>query len=39
LLVLEATGANTLVERIEIGAQVYLSGNFSGIEKSAWQTI
>ena len=39
LRVLGATGANTLAERIEIGAQVYLSGNFLGIEKSAWQTI
>jgi isocitrate dehydrogenase len=39
LRVLEAAGANILAERIEIGAQVYLSGNSSGIEKSAWQTI
>ena len=35
LRVLEAAGANILAERIEIGAQVYLSGNSSGIDKSA----
>jgi isocitrate dehydrogenase len=39
LRILEAAGANILAEKIEIGEQVYLSGNSSGIEKSAWNTI
>ena len=39
LRVLDAAGANIKPEKIEIGEQVYLSGNSSGIEKSAWETI
>ena len=39
LRILEAAGANIKPEKIEVGEQVYLSGNSSGIEKSAWKTI
>ena len=39
LKVLEAAGANIQVEKIEIGEQVYLSGNSAGIEKSTWDII
>lgn len=39
LKILNAAGANINPERIEIGEQVYLSGNSAGIEKSAWKTI
>ena len=39
LRILKAAGANIQPEKIEIGEQVYLSGNSSGIEKSAWETI
>ncbi|WP_439132564.1 NADP-dependent isocitrate dehydrogenase [Polaribacter sp.] len=39
LRILEAAGANIQPEKIEIGEQVYLSGNSAGIEKSAWETI
>jgi isocitrate dehydrogenase len=39
LRILEAAGANIKPEKIEIGEQVYLSGNSSGIEPNAWQTI
>ena len=39
LRILDAAGANIKPEKIEIGEQVYLSGNSSGIEKSAWKTI
>ncbi|WP_299665051.1 NADP-dependent isocitrate dehydrogenase [uncultured Polaribacter sp.] len=39
LKILNAAGANIVPEKIEIGEQVYLSGNSSGIEKSAWETI
>ena len=39
LRILDAAGANIQPEKIEIGEQVYLSGNSAGIEKSAWETI
>lgn len=39
LRVLKAAGANIETEKIEIGEKVYVSGNSSGIEKSAWETI
>ena len=39
LAILEAAGANIKTEKIEIGKRVYLTGNSSGIEKSAWKTI
>ncbi|RCS28111.1 NADP-dependent isocitrate dehydrogenase [Polaribacter sp. WD7] len=39
LKILDAAGANIQADKIEIGEQVYLSGNSSGIEKSAWETI
>lgn len=39
LQILEASGANILPEPIEIGEKVYLSGNSSGIQKKAWETI
>ena len=39
LKILDAAGANIQADKIEIGEQVYLSGNSSGIEKSAWDTI
>ena len=39
LKVLEAAGANIETEAMSIGEQVYLAGNSSGIEKSAWDAI
>jgi isocitrate dehydrogenase len=39
LKILDAAGANIQVEKIEIGEQVYLSGNSAGIEKSTWEII
>ncbi|GMN09202.1 NADP-dependent isocitrate dehydrogenase [Croceitalea sp. MTPC9] len=39
LKVIKAAGANIETEPIEIGEQVYLSGNSSGITESAWGTI
>jgi len=39
LRVLKAAGANIEPEYIEIGEQVYLSGNTSGIQKEAWESI
>ena len=39
LKILDAAGANIKADPIEIGKKVYLSGNYAGIEKSAWQTI
>jgi isocitrate dehydrogenase len=39
LEILFAAGANISVEEIEIGEQVYLSGNTSGISKESWKTI
>ncbi len=39
LRILKASGANIETETIEIGEQVYLSGNTSGIQPSAWDAI
>ena len=39
LRILEAAGANIQPEFIELGEKVYLSGNTSGIESNAWDTI
>jgi isocitrate dehydrogenase len=39
LEILKSAGAKIEVDVIEIGEQVYLSGNMSGIEKEAWNTI
>jgi len=39
LKILEAAGANIDPDFIELGEQVYLSGNTSGIQKEAWETI
>lgn len=39
LKILEAAGANIEPEFIEIGENVYLSGNTSGIQEEAWKTI
>lgn len=39
LRILEAAGANIQPEKIKIGEEVYVSGNSSGIENSAWKII
>ncbi|MBD3626628.1 NADP-dependent isocitrate dehydrogenase [Cyclobacterium sp.] len=39
LQVLQASGAKIQWDPIEIGEQVYLSGNSSGISKNAWESI
>ncbi|SOE22682.1 isocitrate dehydrogenase [Spirosomataceae bacterium TFI 002] len=39
LKILSASGANFEAEHIELGERVYLSGNTSGIEPDAWDTI
>ncbi|GGD15093.1 NADP-dependent isocitrate dehydrogenase [Hyunsoonleella pacifica] len=39
LKILEAAGANIEPNFIELGEQVYLSGNTSGIKTEAWETI
>lgn len=39
LHILEAAGANLEIETIEIGEKVYLAGNSSGIEPSAWDSL
>lgn len=39
LKILKAANARVLFEEIEIGEQVYLSGNTSGIGKEAWASI
>ncbi|TMM31938.1 NADP-dependent isocitrate dehydrogenase [Polaribacter aestuariivivens] len=39
LRILHAAGANIKPEKIDLGEKVYLSGNSSGIEKSAWEII
>ncbi|WP_202213386.1 NADP-dependent isocitrate dehydrogenase [Methylacidimicrobium sp. AP8] len=39
LAVLEAAGAELEVETIEIGREVYLRGNASGIEPEAWESL
>ncbi len=39
LAIVNAAGARVVWEEIEIGEQVYLSGNTSGITKGAWDSI
>lgn len=39
LRILEAAGAQLEIDHIEVGEQVYLSGNTSGISKDAWDSI
>jgi isocitrate dehydrogenase len=39
LRILEAAGAPLEIETIEIGEKVYLRGNTSGIEPSAWESL
>src|SRR6516162_10459058 len=39
LRILEAAGAPLQIETIEVGEKVYLSGNTSGIEPSAWESL
>src|SRR6478609_2920439 len=39
LRILEAAGAPLDIERIDIGEKVYLAGNSSGIEPSAWDSL
>jgi isocitrate dehydrogenase len=39
LNILKAAGAKLLIDEIQVGEQVYLSGNTSGIEKDAWEKI
>src|SRR5256884_145501 len=39
LHILKEAGAKLDIEKIEIGEKVYLSGNTSGIDASAWQSL
>lgn len=39
LHILKETGANLDIETIDIGEKVYLAGNSSGIEPSAWDSL
>src|SRR6266852_2092655 len=39
LRILEAAGAPLAIETIEIGEKVYLRGNTTGIEPSAWESL
>src|SRR3989449_9317093 len=39
LHILKEAGAKLDIERIEIGEKVYLSGNTSGIDASAWESL
>ncbi len=39
LHILKEAGANLEIERIDIGEKVYLAGNSSGIEPSAWESL
>jgi isocitrate dehydrogenase len=39
LHILESAGAKLEFEKIDIGEQVYLSGNTSGIDQNAWNSI
>lgn len=39
LNVLQAAGARVAIEEIEIGEQVYLNGNTSGIGNDAWESL
>src|SRR5881227_337526 len=39
LHILKEAGAKLAIDRIEIGEKVYLSGNTSGIDRSAWESL
>lgn len=39
LRILKAAGADLVYDEIQVGEQVYLSGNTSGISNEAWETI
>src|SRR5262244_1432772 len=39
LQILKEGGAKLDIEKIEIGEKVYLAGNTSGIDKSAWESL
>ena len=39
LHILKEAGAKLAIEKIEIGEKVYLSGNTSGIDTSAWDSL
>src|SRR5437763_658573 len=39
LFILKEAGAKLDIQRIEIGEKVYLAGNSSGIEPSAWESL
>src|SRR6516164_2001128 len=39
LRILEAAGAPLQIETIEVGEKVYLSGNTTGIDPSAWESL
>jgi isocitrate dehydrogenase len=39
LEILKGAGARLAIETIEVGEKVYLSGNTSGIEPGAWETL
>ena len=39
LRILHSAGAQIQIEEIEVGEKVYLSGNTSGIDASAWESI
>ena len=39
LRILGASGASLAIEEIEIGEKVYLAGNTSGIDPSAWESL
>ena len=39
LEIIMAAGARIIVEEIEVGEKVYLSGNTSGIAPESWETI
>jgi isocitrate dehydrogenase len=39
LRILQASGAQLAIEEIDIGEKVYLAGNTSGIDPSAWESL
>lgn len=39
LKILNAAGAAIEIEKIEMGEKIYLSGNLSGIEEKAWESL
>ncbi|MBS1598353.1 MAG: NADP-dependent isocitrate dehydrogenase [Bacteroidetes bacterium] len=39
LSIIQAAGASLIIEEIEVGEKVYLSGNTSGIAKESWDII